>query len=191
MSHTRPRPGDALAFLDYVRGECAATGVKLRLLATDSQPGDVAGVFDDAKKTLTVCVHNDDWLILLAHELSHLHQWRYKSRAWTGINEAVDGVFDPWLAGKDGFTDRQLDKAVRVILRCELDAERRTARLIKRFRLGDLSEHARRANAYLWSYPEARKRREFRVPDSAQMPGTLTKTPHVVDPDLVYLWCLP
>jgi hypothetical protein len=167
---------DALAFLDYVRAACDKAGVQLRLEARYYTRAGDSGWFDDEKKILLVCVNDADWLTILAHEFSHLSQWTEKSPLYKEESEDQED-FEAWLAGTKRISKPKLIHVVRNIQRCELDAERRTVRLIKQFHLTtDIKKYIQVANFYIWQYEAARKfGRWVELHDdlSAKMPTTL------------------
>lgn len=148
-------------FLAYARGECAHAGVKLYLDPRAGTKDGYLGAFDYFKKELLVCVANPLWLGVLAHELSHLHQWAQNVPAWSkGLQEDCDAVYENWIKGKD--TKPELVKqAVRGIQRCEWDAEKRAVKLIKKYRLVDPKIYTRSANMYILKYEFARRHRAW------------------------------
>ncbi len=155
MSAPRPRH-DVGAFLDVVRGECAAAGVKLNLSAK-SFAKDEIGSFDHETKVLSVCVSRKDWLGVLAHELGHLRQW-IERRTWfeSGVDTAYT-VFDDWLSGKQPRISRvKLLSACRTVQKVEHDAERRAIKMIRTYKIvDDVDAHIRDANLYVWNFEVA------------------------------------
>jgi hypothetical protein len=140
-------------FLEHVQKRCADYGVSLVLVPRAlTRAGDL-GEFDDKKKRLVVCVNDAHWLTTLAHEDAHLGQWIDGSFGDDGAYEA----FDAWLGGRLKPTARGLLSTVRTIQRCELDAERRALRTIRRFGIADAKEYARTANFHVWQYEASRK----------------------------------
>lgn len=144
-----------LAFLDFVRGECAYAGVRLDLVPkARTRAGDL-GSFDGETRVLRVCVGAPDWLCLLAHETAHLRQWRERPAFFDAAD--VD-AFEGWCEGRRRLKPHRLLEITRAIQRLELDAERRAVRLIRKFRLtDDVASYARGACLYVWNYEVARR----------------------------------
>lgn len=152
---------DALAFLDYVRGDCAAAGVRLNLIARENTRAGDVGLFDDIKRTLTVCVNDQAWLITLAHEHGHLRQWRERSRLWDPKSTDVED-FEAWLNEGRRISAPKLTSIVRRLQRMELDAERRCLRTVRLFKLtDDVSGMIKSMNLYVWQYEHARRHRKW------------------------------
>ncbi len=148
---------DAGAFLDEVRRSCDAAGVRLRLEPRALTRTKDLGEFDDSKKILRVATCDPEWWTTLAHEYSHLCQWAEGDPTWES-ESTEDAKFDAWLAGKRKFPPAELRRIVRVIQRCELDAERRAIQWIRTYHLtDDLVRYARAGNFHIWQYEHARK----------------------------------
>lgn len=142
--------------VDYVSHECEAAGIRLELRNTASvvDRGTV-GFFSESEKKLLVAAKDPDHIQILAHEFSHVRQWK-------------EGVFDcddeykkwwEWLRG-----ERRLDPAAvisytRVVAECELDCEKRTVKLLEQFGLlgpAAKREYTKQANAYVLCHEIAR-----------------------------------
>lgn len=157
MARTR----DLSSFLDYVRGECAHAGVQLVLDPRARTKEGMLGSFDFENKKLTCCVSNPLWLGVLAHELSHLHQWVKQTPIWVkSVEEDSDSVYEEWMNGKD-LSASALNKTIKNIQACEQDAERRALKLIKDYGLVDPQIYTRSANMYVWKYEFARRHRKW------------------------------
>lgn len=128
------------------------------LLMPAHEAGDARGKWNETTAVLEVAVGDDDWPLVLAHEIGHVEQTieklSFASTAWWTFNRWTDtNVTD--------IPPRRLLTATRTIQRCEHDAERRAIDLIKAFDLGDHAEYAREANADLWRYEFARLSRKW------------------------------
>jgi len=155
-----PSPAD---FVARVAKDCKARGVTLRLEAVHRvqiyRGTYCSGYFDSGSKELVVAVARPDWLSILAHEYAHMQQWVEGE-----FVEDDDSFhkFDQWVAGKMELEDDELTRCVRLIQRCELDAEKRAVEYLRRYRLRkDLADYRRRANAYVLFYEVARRHRRW------------------------------
>ncbi len=152
-----PRFSNAIRFVDFVRAQCAAHGIRFHLGAT-RRSGNV-GYFDDKRKFLFVAADEADWLTTLAHEYGHMTQWIEGRFGWDPRAEDADSRFEEWLVGKHpDYSARRVLRLVRAIQRCELDAERRALHLARRWHLTpDVIALARSGNANVWRYEVARQ----------------------------------
>ncbi|MEE8577731.1 MAG: hypothetical protein V3T31_10790 [candidate division Zixibacteria bacterium] len=95
------------------------------------------------------------WLGTLAHELSHTMQWlecepTYTAGAMPDGNEA-SAVVDDWIAFKEDFDKRTVRKALQITVDCELDNEKRTVRMLRKFKLPVVEKrYIQSANSYLF-----------------------------------------
>lgn len=152
---------DAITFLDYVRGECAYSGVRLRLEARKGARDGSAGWFESEGRSLYVAVDTEGWLCYLAHELAHMHQWREQADVWVDCEYNDYQIFYDWLDGQR-YTNKRILSIVRGIQRCELDAERRAIKLIRTFNLtNDLKKYIKGANMGVWAYELVRRNRKW------------------------------
>lgn len=144
---------------------------------------EVSGYFVAYERpTLAVAVGKpiEDWILILAHEGSHMEQWIEKSPYWTGSfiegKEAVDRL-DEWCSGKE-MTKEELDDICRRSRDVEWDCERRTIEKIEKYDLPvNMREEIQKANSYIFLYTlmkEFRKwpeRRPYQVKEVwSQMP---------------------
>lgn len=171
-------------FLEHAAARCTANGVALTLVPRVTTKFGDLGEFDHERRRLAVCVNDSGWLTTLAHELSHMDQWIAGGRVWVDVCGTPDAYteFDAWLSGKRRVGPRALISLVRRIQRCELDAERRTLRAIRRFGLGDVKAYSKRANYDVWRYEAARVLKRW--PDDpteavAQMPERLMRADEI------------
>lgn len=128
-----------------------------------------SGYFLD-RPTPTLAVALDkptiDWVLIAAHEGSHMDQWVEQVPAWTDLfehGEEASLVLDRWLAGEVEFEPAVLDRLIDTIQACELDAERRTLDKLVAFGLTEVdpTEYAQRSNAYVHFYSWVKKHRAW------------------------------
>ena len=94
------------------------------------------------------------WLGTLAHELNHVMQWLECEPTYTGSmmkhGEDASEVVENWLEFKKDYHKRTLRRACQITLDCELDNEKRTVAMLKKFELPvDIKRYIQCANAYL------------------------------------------
>jgi hypothetical protein len=151
--------GDLLKFLDYVKGECASAGVKLRLDAVKRNKAGDLGYFNEDNKVLYVACLGPDWAMTMAHELSHIHQFLEKHPLWAS---AESHELEEWIAGRKRLNLIKAKSMCRAVQRLELDAERRTVALARKWNLtDDLATYVRNANRYIWSWEISRVNRAW------------------------------
>lgn len=121
------------------------------------------GYWDDDQKRLVVAFGQPQrqWLPLLAHEYAHFMQWKDQCEVWLRYYEDPREYLFEWLEGqnvnmgiieKDAYLSREL----------ELDCERRTVKIIKKFNLPiDIKKYAQRASAYIYFYHFVLKHRKW------------------------------
>ena len=143
-------------FLEHAQKRCGDYGVSLVLVPRRTTKFGDYGEFDDEKKRVVVCVNDPGWLTTLAHELGHMDQWIEGSAEWAAVRDYDYTDFDSWYRGQK-LSPQALQRLVRRIQRCELDAERRGLRLIRRFGLADPKVYAQGANFHVWQYEAARR----------------------------------
>ncbi len=169
--------GDALDFLDLVRRDCDAAGLKRRVKAGGMGAGHV-GIVDITEKRFSVDTSDPDWLLVCAHEYAHLCQAMAGKFRFGDDKHDPDGLFDDWLEGKKKLTKRKVTSIVREIQRCELDAERRVVRLVKRYGLtNNVVPYIKKANALILFYEYARRHRRWYVNEPTDVPEILARIP--------------
>jgi hypothetical protein len=94
-------------------------------------------------------MNRSDSLGILAHEYAHLTQWDEGIKLWDESGNSMEKI-DSWLGGK---RVHNIKRHLAVSRDLELDNERRTAKLIKKWKLSiDLNDYVKRANAYVHFY---------------------------------------
>ena len=164
MKHTK----NEMIFLNHVKTSCKIYGIKCLLKKTKTVKMDdnvkCSGYFDETGKTLVVAINRPDWVEILAHEYSHLTQWVEKIPVWLEAEQSLGKVWE-WLDGKNV---RNIDKHVAVARDLELDNEKRSVKVIKKFKLNvDLENYVRKANAYVMFYNWLRKTRKWSRPNNS------------------------
>jgi hypothetical protein len=146
---------DLASFIRYVEGECAYAGVRFRLEARKRNRAGELGFFNEDDKILFACGIGDEWPMVLAHELSHLHQWHEKKFVWP--EDRYNAMLE-WCAGTKRMTAAKALQWTRDLQLMELDAERRTLKLARTFHLSDDPvKYIQGANMYVWKYEVARQ----------------------------------
>ena len=157
------------AFINHVKGHCKEVGIKcdIRPVKYLVLSGNIrcSGYFCEETMRLVVAGKSKDWLGVLAHEYAHLTQWQDKStNIWNTGSTGVTHL-DDWLGGKK---IRSIKKAIDQSIKLELDNEKRTVKLIKKWCLPiDLNDYIKKANAYLLSYRWMRVTRKWSKPNNS------------------------
>jgi len=138
-------------FIKFVKSECKKYGVKCDLRKGKYVKLDknikCSGYFDE--KSLVTAMGNQNAFGVLAHEYCHLTQWIEQIPLWKKSDNALIKV-DEWLGGKKV---RNIKKYLSVARDLELDNEKRTVKLLKKFGFDDMiPEYTKKANAYVHFY---------------------------------------
>lgn len=135
--------------------DCRALGVEVFMIAGNTVEPDAqyGGAFQDSR--LSVALGYKYWLETLVHEYIHVLQWH--TGQWQDDSCWID--WDAWLAGKDFSAERVL-YCCREIQACEMDAERRSTAMMRRYGIRmNYSRHIQSCNAYVLEYEFARRNR--------------------------------
>ena len=157
------------AFINHVKGHCKEVGIKcdIRPVKYLVLSGNIrcSGYFCEETMRLVVAGKSKDWLGVLAHEYAHLTQWQDKStNIWNTGSTGVTHL-DDWLGGKK---IRSIKKAIQQSRDLELDNEKRTVKLIKKWKLPiDLNDYIKKANAYIQFYNWMRYSKRWSSPGNA------------------------
>lgn len=156
------------AFLDHVKSECKKYGVKCDLRKTKyvKLSGNIkcSGYFDDSIPVLVCSMNRPDWIEILAHEFCHLTQWVDQVSIWHDSNFSIPLV-DAWLSGKNV---HHIKKHLAVCRELELDNEKRSVKMIKKFDLDvDIDQYIRKANAYVFFYNRLLATRKWATPQNS------------------------
>jgi len=140
-------------FVDYVKSECKANGIKvdLRKRAYLVLSGNIkcSGYFDSEERKLVVATKREDWLPILVHEFGHFTQWMDDCKEWRTSGTSLNDV-DEWLGGKEV---TNIKKSLGKCRDLELDNEKRSVAIIKAWELPvDIKTYTQKANAYVQFY---------------------------------------
>lgn len=158
------------AFVDFVKSECKKHKFKLQLRKVGyvKASGNIkcGGFFDHENKLLVVAANKASWLELFVHEYAHMTQWAEDCEAWKNSSGVTDEV-DMWLEGED-FDKTEIDRIIDNLRNLELDNEKRSVELIKRFELPvDLDRYVRKANGYVYFYTWIKETRKWSQPNNS------------------------
>jgi hypothetical protein len=158
----------ATEFIKYVKAECKKYGIKCDLRRTKyvRLPGKVkcSGYFDDQNMELVCSMNRKDSLEILAHEFGHLTQWVDQTSLWKKADVSIPKV-DEWLMGEDV---PDIKKHLAVSRDLELDNEKRTVKIIKKFGLDiDVDEYIKKANCYVHFYNRMLATRKWCTPGNS------------------------
>jgi len=157
------------AFINHVKGHCKEVGIKYQIRPVKYLvlSGNIrcSGYFCEETMRLVVAGKSKDWLGILTHEYAHLTQWQDKStNIWKTGSTGVTHL-DDWLGGKK---IRSIKKAIQQSRDLELDNEKRTVKLIKKWKLPiDLNDYIKKANAYIQFYNWMRYSKRWSSPGKA------------------------
>ena len=140
-------------FIEHVKSECKKYGIKCKLKNVTylklSDGINCSGYFDEEEKELVVAMKHPQAMGVLAHEYAHLTQWVDGCKEWKDGCKGLPKV-DEWLVGKN---IRNIKKYLGYSRDLELDNEKRTVKLIKKWKLPiDIKEYVQRANSYIQFY---------------------------------------
>lgn len=156
-------------FINFVKEECEKNGVVHSLRNTPFvtfSPGiECSGWFESEGQPELVCsMDRPDWIEILAHEYCHLTQWADKLPLWDKATQSLDRI-DRWIGGEEiENINEDFDNARDL----ELDNEKRTVEIIKRFNLKvNLEDYIKKSNAYVLFYNWLKISRKWSSPDNA------------------------
>jgi hypothetical protein len=144
-------------FIEWIKSECRKKGVKLTLKRTKSVRATdnirCAGFFteqnEDGVPELACSMSRPDSIEVLAHEFCHFLQWVEGSEIWNNTDPSSDKL-EKWLNGR---RVNNIKKHIGVVRDLELDCEKRTVKLLKKWDIGvDLDMYTKKANAYVQFY---------------------------------------
>lgn len=155
-------------FVKYVKSECKKYGVKCDLRKTGyvrlSGNMKCSGYFDEQIPALVCSMNRQDWIEILAHEFCHLTQWIENIPIWKKADDSIPLV-DEWLSGTDV---PNIKKHLAICRDLELDNEKRTVKIIKKFGLDiDVEKYIKKANAYVFFYNRLLATRKWSDPDNS------------------------
>ena len=142
-----------LKFIEHVKRHCKELGIKCDIRNVSyvklSSHTRCSGWFDSDNKQLVAAMNSPDGLGVLVHEYAHLTQWQDKIPMWNKTSHSLS-IIDKWLSGKEV---NDIEKHISNARNLELDNEKRTVKLIKKWGLSiDVEEYVKKANAYVIFY---------------------------------------
>ena len=157
--------------INLVKSECKKHNIKFDLRKgkyINYQVGmKTSGFFDHQQKILACAKKNPSFLYILAHEYCHLVQWQENCKVWTDYDNSQAEILDEWLGGKN-FDLKKIERAARVALVLELDNEKRTIKLLKKFGMtkNEIDLYIQKSNAYVLFYLYILKTRKWYKPSN-------------------------
>jgi hypothetical protein len=166
-------------FLKHVKEVAAKNGVYVSLInAPTVMSGAVScsGYFTDyPNPELVVATQKkeSEWLEILVHEFNHMNQFLEHHSSWTDLN--IEGssskqtsLLDLWLSRNVELNDIQLSQCIDIIIRLELDCEKRSVQTIKDYSLPiNTQDYIKRANSYVLFYHLVKRYRTWSRPGKA------------------------
>jgi hypothetical protein len=145
--------------IQFIKSECKKHKIKIDLRKgkyVQCEKGiRSSGYFDsDSREKVLVCAkQNPNFLFVLTHEYCHLTQWKEKCKVWTDYDKSETSILDDWFAGKN-FSTKRIKKAIMASLNLELDNEKRTIKVLKRFGMSqaEVDLYIQKSNAYVLFY---------------------------------------
>lgn len=118
----------------------------------------VLGYFDPHYKILKLANIEENFSTFI-HEYNHFKQHQENTEIWR--LDLKSDLWD-WVAGKIEYTPEKLEKRIASCRDVELDCERRTLIMIKKFGLSvDLKEYTKEAASYVYYYNYLAKSRKW------------------------------
>ena len=159
---------DVQTFLDYVHSSLRKYKIKLILSLETTTIGknQIAGYFSDEGKELLVCINEPNWIETLVHEFCHFLQFKEQDPLYTSLDQGDSNYLSEvweWLDNKHEFiSTKRKNEAFRKIIDMELDCERRSVEMIKRFKLPiNLEDYTYTAFVYIHFYNFCKKYRAW------------------------------
>lgn len=150
-------------FLKHVKKECKKYGIRFNLSKKRYVLADTVkcnGFFDSELMELAVAGGQpfEKMLKILTHEYGHMTQWIDDCKAWRNSkvgDSDSEKIVTLWMDREVEFSAEQKYKHIAHSRGVELDCEKRTVKLIKKFELPlDARQYIKNANAYVyfWTY---------------------------------------
>jgi hypothetical protein len=158
------RSKSATRFLKHVRKTCKKYGITFKIgqgktIIMKPFTFKVLGYFDEDNKILACAKgrSEEEFLSILVHEFAHALQWIEKDIRYTDCSHrkygSVQNAVCLWVQDKLEIRDKELKNYIQKTIACELDAERRSIKIIKTYGLPiDLNRYCSNASATLFSY---------------------------------------
>jgi len=156
------KPDPLGKFLGYAFTDLLNHNVEIQFLAREYVMADgcpTSGYFDADAPALVVAIGKpkEAWIKVFVHEYCHFVQRKESigdpQALWNLCGKRED-VFWEWLAGENQTArPRTIQRALWLVRSLELDCEKQTVRLLRKFKLYDdlgIKDYIQSANAYLW-----------------------------------------
>jgi hypothetical protein len=161
-------------FIAYVTNVCIKNKISLFLnqdIDYSYKFNDCAGVFDGYTLRVNFKISKSNWLYVLVHEFCHLQQYIQKVSVWknlrikyNGVTDNLINIYQNWLDYKR-VGNKIAKKCCKKIVQLELDCEKRTINMIKKWDLPiNLTNYIQNANMHLYSYVFSLKNRNENKP---------------------------
>ena len=157
-------------FIDHIKAECEKYGVTLQLRHVKylkiSNSIKCSGYFDESDRTIVCATNTRNWLEILVHEYAHMTQWLDDCREWSKmVKKDSVSKMDMWLSG---YEVKDYKKHIDIVKYLELDNEKRSVQIIKKFGLEiDIDDYIRKANAYVQFYNHIKTTRRWSKPHNS------------------------
>lgn len=144
----------------------SSTRTKLTLSLESPKVGDndVSGYFSDVDNEIVVGL-NDSWIEVLVHEFCHYQQYQEDCSCWVNLDCSVGNSIDlmwRWMDREIELKEKEIKLIFKRVQSMELDCERRTVKMIKKYKLPiDLDNYIREANLYMYFYNYAARNRQW------------------------------
>lgn len=182
--------------IEDIKEKAKENGVKIILEDSKTVPYAVGGFpvsgyfIDYGNPVLAVATGKPlkDWIMVLAHEGSHMEQCIENSPFWA--NSFIDGreaveFIDEWCGGKE-FSKEQVDDICKRALEVELDCEKRTIQKAIKYNLPiNIEEEIQKANSYILFYTFIKQVRKWNTTGKApyMIKEVWSKMPKTFDMD--------
>lgn len=146
------------SFIQHALIEMILHKVEIQLIQQNSvscgHEDSCAGFFDDDPKPVFVCAMGcaqRDWIPIFIHEYCHFLQWKEQSKIWINFQKIDKGcILDKWISGKIELSTESIKKVCNASRDIELDCEKRSVEIIKRFDLEfNIDEYIQKSNSYI------------------------------------------
>lgn len=186
--------------IEDTKEKAEQNGVKVILQDTPTVPYAVGGFpcsgyfVDYGNPTLVVATGKpiEQWVMVLAHESSHMDQWCEGVPEWTNNfvegKESVDYI-DEWCSGKE-FTEGELNDFINRSIAVERDCEMRTIKKAQEYNLPiNIEEETQKANSYILFYTMLKETRKWSTPgkEPYRIKEVWSQLPKTFDMDYSYV----
>lgn len=124
----------------------------------------VSGYFSDSDNEIVVN-YEPGWEETLVHEINHYFQFIEKSKYWTNLEYLGSNCISlmwEWINGDIELTKSELNIVFSRVRDLEHDCEKRTVRMIKKYKLSiDIEKYICEANIYILFYNLAKSNRKW------------------------------